>query len=315
MKKLMIIFACIAVLGAIITLIAVSFGGDFDRMNTKEVTHKIDGDFNEIEVRAGSSDIVFKVSESGEAYAVCDESDKITYTVSVKDGKLTVSQNDSRKWYDVIGIWFGGMSVSVYLPEGNYSELNVSSASGSISCTSEELTFGDVTLVSSSGSIKFSAGVMGEAVCEASSGRIEVSGGTPDKLTAETSSGSIKIEKIKECSEIIVGASSGSVKISECTPESLEVSTSSGSIKLDSVVASYDITLESSSGGIRLENCDSEEINIETSSGSVRATLLTDKMFEVRTGSGNTDYPSSIKDSGKCTVKTSSGNVNIKIAE
>jgi DUF4097 and DUF4098 domain-containing protein YvlB len=52
---------------------------------------------------------------------------------------------------------------------------------------------------------------------------------------------------------------------------------------------------------------------LKTTTGDVEAELITGKMFQVETTTGDREYPASDRDGGLCKVKTGSGDVEIVV--
>ncbi len=391
-SRIIMIFAAVALIGLLIAAAAFAAGGSFDPV-TSPATHNATSIYSSVSVSAASADIKLLPSESGDTYAVCDETDKIKYTLKVEDGVLKIEENDSRRWYDMIGIFIGSRKVTLYLPIGAYSDLTLASESGSIECREDGFSFKSAALSSLSGSIYFSADVSESVDASSSSGSIGISSATADSMllrsssgsihitdstakggiSAASSSGSIGISSVTADSVLLESASgsihitdstakggisatsssgsigissvtadslllesssgsirltdstakggisatssSGSIGISSVTADSVLLKSSSGSIRLTDTIASDEFKIDSSSGSVKLERCDAATLLIETNSGSVSATLLTGKLFDVSSTSGNISCPSSVEASGKCTVTTISGSINIKIAE
>lgn len=292
-KIWLFVAAGLVVVGVALVIVACAMGGWGDMSDTWQVTHTVDEPFTKITVRGSSADLTIKRSENGTTYAVCTESDKITYSLSVSDGELLFRENDHRAWYDNIGISFGDRTTTLYLGGDAYDALTVSTSSGNVTCAAPA-SFDEANLTNSSGNILCDENaVFGNVTMTTSSGKIDCAAKVSGRMT--------------------VKASSGNISLRGATPRSLSVSTSSGTVKLNAVTAKEKLDVESSSGNIQLEKCDAGEIHLESSSGSIRATLLSDKLFDVRSSSGNLDYPASIKGGDPCTVVTSSGNVRIVV--
>lgn len=173
----------------------------------------------------------------------------------------------------------------------------------------------DARIMTTSGSAKINGGEFGSLEVNSSSGSIRVEGITAAKISAEASSGSVTLTRCAVSGEARVKTSSGSIELASCTAGSIDAEASSGKITLDGTVASGLAELSNSSGGVRLTGADAGELRINTTSGSVRGSLLSGKMFDVRTGSGSEDVPASDRDGGMCVIETGSGSVSITIAE
>lgn len=292
-KVLIIVAAVLVAVGILLVGVACALGIKMNENKVQEVTYTSQEPFTKIMVNSTDADVEIKISENGKVYAVCDESDKVTFTLSVTDGTLVLKEKDTRGIIDYIGINLDGHDAVLYIPHGEYEELNVKTESGSISCDESGIVFTNVSLQSSSGEIEFSSKVTQTLTSKTSSGEIDISDCAASVLTAESSSGRITI--------------------SNSTPNVLYAEASSGNVKLDKVTANSLIEANTQSGRITLDYCDAGELMLESSSGSIRGTLLTDKIFDATSSSGSINCPPSVKDAGKCTVKTSSGSIKFEI--
>ena len=117
---LLIVAGALILVGTAVALGAVfSMNLDFREMNTMtftEKTYNIDEAFDSISVDGVECDVLLIPSTDSECRVVCNESDKITHTVEVENGMLTVKRYDRRKWYQRMGIYWGKMEIKVYLP-------------------------------------------------------------------------------------------------------------------------------------------------------------------------------------------------------
>lgn len=332
-KILLIVAASLVVAGAALCGVALALGGNMNAGQTEKVTHTVEEPFDTIAVNVGSAETIIRKSETGKCYAVCSESDKVHYTLSVADGRLTLSEQDDRSWYDLIGIQVGTWKAELYLPEGSYEELMATLSSGGFECTDSGISFGNTTLTGSSGSIHFAAAVTGDLRVKTSSGSIRLEKSAPQSLSVVASSGSIKLNQVVAAShmkvettsgslsldscdgaEVVLKSSSGSIRVEDMTPGTVSATASSGSVKFERVVAAATMQVETSSGSVTLNDCDAAELSLECTSGSIKATLLTGKIFEVRSDSGSIDCPASDRNGGMCTAKTSSGSIKFRVA-
>ncbi len=275
MKKVIIIISAVLVLiGAV--LIGVAFAvGDLSLVNrARSVTHEADGAFEDISVEVSFADVHIRRSSTDKCYAVCDETEKLGYTLTVTDGTLTLRERDTRRWFEYIEIHTDMRGVVLYLPEGEYGSLSVTAASGDVECRSDALVFGDVSIKNASGETDLSARVTGALNVESASGDIEIEGMAPD---------------------------------------SLKLSAASGEISLEGVRAASLMEITTSSGDISLEGCDAGELLLTSASGEIEATLLSDKLFEADSKSGRIRIPPSVRDGGICKAKTSSGDIEIRV--
>lgn len=297
-KKILILVAIALVLvgAGMMTTAMVQADFTFSQISTmkfKETTVDITENFTNIEIRDTESDIRLRPSADGTCKVVCIDSDKITHTAEVKGDTLTITRTDSRKWYEHIGIYWGDFTVTVYLPEAEYNNLYLKSTSGDVEVPSS-FTFAKAELYNTSGDIKFEAGVREGVTAKSTSGSLQIRGVKGGPVRAESVSGDIVLENI--------------------TADSLSVSATSGDLELSTVQVNGEATFKTVSGDIELDRTDAESLYIKTTSGDVKGTLLSGKIFETHTTSGHVQVPASDFDGGHCEIRTTSGDIRIRIA-
>ena len=86
---------------------------------------------------------------------------------------------------------------------------------------------------------------------------------------------------------------------------------STGDITLDDCTAA-EIAVKTSTGDVRFAGSDAAKITVKTSTGDVIGSLRTPKVFTVNTSTGDVSVPHS-SEGGSCEIKTSTGDVRIKI--
>jgi len=119
---------CIVVGCVIACAAAASVGFRFTQFNTakfEKTTYTITDSFENINVKAVESDIIFLPSDGDTCEVVCEENEKIVHSVSVKNNTLEISRKDLRKWYEHIDVFFGisDFEMQIYLPRGEYEKL------------------------------------------------------------------------------------------------------------------------------------------------------------------------------------------------
>ena len=91
-----------------------------------------------------------------------------------------------------------------------------------------------------------------------------------------------------------------------CT--TLDINAGTGDKKLINVISTGDMNIKGSTGDIILDGVDAANIYITNSTGDVKGTILTDKLFDIHSNTGEKAYPES-KPGGMCQVKTSTGDI------
>ncbi len=332
-KIILIVSVALVVVGLGLLVGAYAAGGSFEIKEVTAKTYYAEEDFQKIAINTSGQCVLIKKSDTGKCYVVCDESERLHFAAGIENGVLKVEEHDERRWYDHVGIFTRIMQVVVYLPEGAYEELRVTTSGGSISCLEKGISFASAYITASSGKIEWNMDVSDTMWVEKASGALEMENCSPNTLSVQSSSGS---NRLTDCSPktMSVKSSSGSTHLSGCSPDTLQIRSSSGSVtvtdsrggsvvaectsgsvKLTSVVMREKIEIKSASGSIKLEKCDAPAVNLSANSGSIRATLLTGKVFDAHSESGHVDCPSSDPNGGSCVVTTNSGSIDIEIAK
>lgn len=337
MKKgttILIVSLCLIVAGIAILGAAMSMSGfSFENMSTdsyEEVTIPIEGDFMHIVIATDVHGIELYPAEDGISKVVGDESVALKIRVECEGGYLTVKTEDTRKWYDFIGISFGKPSLRIYLTETELVSLTAASDTGHINVP-ESFSFTGASAATDTGAIVFRASVSGELALASDTGSISVSKQKLEKLDCETSTGNITIESVEAVNSVRAKASTGRVELHGIKCNDIDVETSTGNIVLKNIVAENEVNVEASTGRVTLTSCvssslkvetstgnvdlnasDAESIEIETDTGKVEGSLLTPKIFDTESDTGKVRVPQSAA-GGICKIRTNTGNIIITI--
>ena len=313
-KAALIVSAALIVLGGVLYAGAAAFTGfDFSVLETASLTRKeyeVNGSFNDISIDAKDCSVQFRYSDDGKCRIVCGENENITHTVEVKDNTLNITRNDSRKWYMMIGVSLKQYDITVYLPEKMYGALLFESGSGDISVP-EDFGFSSGDIRTGSGNVAVSAVFDGNFSVETSSGDIKIKNLSADVIDINTVSGEIDISEVTAAQAINIKSSSGDTELSEANAKDISVQSSSGEIKFYGVKAGGEIRAESRSGDVSLDKSDADSLYIKTNSGDVSGSLLTPKIYNAETGSGNVKLPRS-EEGGTCDIVTGSGDIDFE---
>ncbi|MDD5917713.1 MAG: DUF4097 family beta strand repeat-containing protein [bacterium] len=105
-------------------------------------------------------------------------------------------------------------------------------------------------------------------------------------LSVHTTSASVKADALHQNS-ILISAHSGRTELGSAEAESIDLSSSSGSIRADSISAQT-LKCSTSSGSVQIDALAAERVDVETSSGSVDLTFTAAVQADIRTSSGRT---------------------------
>lgn len=317
-KKIPVIIAicCIGV-GLVLLFAAMGIVGfDLAKLNTMEFetnTYEVTQSFTALDIRAAECNIRLAPSTNGTCSVVCTESDKIFHTVSVQNGTLVVTRTDTRKWYDCIGIYWGEMELTVYVPESTYESLYLKSASGDVTVPSG-FHFAEAEVYSTSGEVCFTGRVDGALTLKTVSGGIAARSIMAGELSVQSTSGEIEITSAEVSGAVSLKSVSGDVSMEHVDGDSLFIHTTSGDIELEDMLIAKHSELESVSGEIEFTGMDGASLWIKSVSGDVEGTLLSGKLFIAHTTSGNVRMPDPEVSAGKCEITTTSGDISISVA-
>lgn len=274
-KIALLIAALLIVAGFILSIAALSFVKfDISELNTTKLTtktHEVDKDFQNIRISADVYDVRLLPSKDNRCKVVCAEGTDVTCTVAVEGDTLVIEQTDQRDWWKYIGFNWQERKLIVYLPKTQYNEFTMESMDGDVEIP-EDFAFTEVSIHNTSGDISFGAAVK-------------------ETLSMETVSGDLELQNV--------------------TAKNIELQSISGDIECLRVMAQEQMRMESTSGEIELKRCDAATMFLKTVSGDVEGTLLSGKMFEIDTVSGDVEIPVS-STGGTCRIETISGDIEIE---
>jgi len=296
-KIIIIVAVSLLVAGVIAMLIGFGVSGfNFRNLSGyEENTYNVEQPFSSINVSEIDMDVRFILTNDGEAKVKTYEREKLKLNVTVENDVLKITRVDQKKWYEFVGVNFGtyndNMFTTVYLPTGEYGELTVKTLSGDVSLT-KDLSFTSVSVDTLSGDV---------SGCVNSKGKIGV----------ETVSGDVELFDLSE-SALTVNTTSGDIEIENSVLQSVAVRSASGELSLEGVKATT-FDFHTVSGDIDVERSDAQTVKIETTSGDVECTFLTGKIYNYHTTSGSVRIPASDSNGGACDIKTTSGDIEIRI--
>lgn len=271
--------------------------------------------FENFNINLGISELEIKPSTDSTSKVVVNETKYDQHEVEVKDNTLYVTGVNKRKWYEYVFSWsfFNKIKVTVYVPEGTYNTFKAKTSTGTI-VVPENYSFATFTAKTSTGSIKSKATVTNELVAESSTGSLNLDGTNAKSMSLKTSTGSINVKNADVDEMITANSSTGSINLENVNCNDLKIGDSSGSVRLKNVLVPNHIEVKTSSGSVRMEECDADTLYVKTSTGSVNLKLLSDKVFQARSGTGSIHVPTSTT-GGLCEIYTSTGSIRAEIAQ
>ena len=296
MRKAFITFSVI-ILGLAALMLPATLsacGWDFERLTHPAITntYEIYEEFGDISINLDTSDVEFIATDESTVRIECNDAYKITHGIRVEEGVLKICANDERRWYEMMSIIPVSFKVTVFLPRGEWGALNIDASTGDTEI-SEGFTFASVNINQSTGDITLKSGAHGNIIIN-------------------TSTGDIALLDAKAADKIKVKSSVGKQSFTNTSCTSLESEADTGKAVLENVMVEGKMSIERSTGDVALQDIDAAEIFIETDTGNVKGTILSDKIFIVRTDTGKIDVPKTTS-GGVCEITTSTGNIKIEI--
>ena len=305
----LVLTGCI-ICGVVMTML----GWDFTKLSTDRYEtnkHETDENFSEISINTDTADILFTPSENEKCSVICYESQNAKHAIEVKDGTLSINVVNTKKWYEYIGINFGHSKITVCLPEKEYSSLIIKESTGDIEIPND-FKFEDIDISLSTGDVKCYASAIKTIKIKTTTGNIGIDSISADSIDLSVSTGNVTAAGITCEGDIEIGVSTGKTHLTNIVCQSVISSGSTGDISLKNVIAAEKISVKRSTGDVKLEASDAAEIFIETETGDVKGSLLTKKVFIVKTDTGRIDVPNSIT-GGRCEITTDTGDINITV--
>ena len=275
--------------------------------------HKINEEFDNISIKTDTADIAFVLSDDGMCRVVCYEDAKKSHSVKVQDGTLAVNVVNNKEWYDYIGVNIDSPKITVYLPEAAYSSLVIEESTGDIEI-SKDFKFKSIDISLSTGDVKCYASAVENITIAASTGDIYAEGISASSLDLTVSTGNVTVSSVTCEEDITIGVSTGKTYLTDVACKNLTSTGSTGDISLKNVISTEKISVERSTGDVTLDRSDAAELFIMTSTGDVEGSLLTNKVFIIKTDTGRIDVPNSII-GGRCEITTDTGDIKISISE
>lgn len=284
------------------------FTGSGKLITTQET---ITGDFTNIDIDISWADLELLPSPDGTCYYKTATYDNTHCSYCVENGTLKIRQDDNRKWYQHIGIYWEKTSLQVYLPEDAYGQLTVQSDTSDVTIPAD-FTFENVTITTDTGDLTITCQVTQQLSIASSTGNMTVRGIASQSITAAAATGDVYMEDIR-CDNLNISTSTGDKYLADVQCGTLKLEATTGDSELRNVVVTGDAKLESDTGDWELEGFDAANISIETSTGDVEGTLLSEKIFFTDTHTGHVEVPRTTS-GGKCEITTDTGDIDIEIA-
>ena len=276
-------------------------------------THTLDikDSFSNIAIHSDTAVIKILPSEDGKCHVILREQPKVSHSVSVQDSTLSIELQDMRKWYERITLSFSSPRITVYLPQNKYASLLIRKSTGDVTIP-DGFTFRDISINAGTGDVICSASASNIIEIVTSTGDIRTTDLRTGELNLSVSTGKVEARSISCDRDIVIIVSTGKAVLSDIACGRFGSEGNTGNITLTNVIATGEMIIKRTTGDIKLDKCDASALQLETNTGSVSGTLLSEKTFVTRTGTGRVRVPETTA-SGVCRVTTSTGNITFSV--
>lgn len=315
MKIGLILAACLVGIGVILFAGLMSLlGWDFSKLSTARKisnVYEIYEDFQDISIIVDAADVILVPSDDGTCAVSCYEEEKVEHSVTVESGTLVIRVQDSRKWYEHIGIFFDTPKITVSIPQGQYGTLCVRGDTGDVEI-GETFTFESIELLGSTGNALCRASALDTIKIKRSTGDICVQSVTVREMGLVVSTGKITVSDAISLEGVQVYVTTGKAELTNIRCKDFYSVGDTGDLLLVNAIAEETLTVERDTGDVKFDGSDAGEIFVKTDTGDVTGSLLSEKVFIVRTGTGKIDVPKTII-GGRCEITTDTGNILLSI--
>ena len=316
-KVWLIIASALVLCGLMAFVILMSINGwDFTKLSTEKMQTKeytLSQNFNDVSIDTKAVDITFVKADDGIVKVVCYEKVNMAHTVTAQDGVLTVTMVNTKKWYQYIGISFHTPTLTVYLPESQYTHLKIKNSTGAVEIP-QDFSFESIDVTLSTGKVNTFATTTGQTKIKTTTGSVCVKNANVGALDIVVSTGKVTVENVNALGQVNVGVSTGGTFINALSCQTFISNGSTGNISLEGVIATQLVDIKRSTGDVKFTLCDGGQITVKTDTGSVKGSLLSDKIFQANSDTGRVNVPQTTT-GGSCVIETDTGNIFIEIKQ
>ncbi len=290
-SKYVKLFGFIILLIALLGAGVISFNAIRLKANEVENTYTINEEYQGVYIDVTTSDVNIYLSDTNENKVICIENNKISFNTKVENNILTINEKDERKFYDKL-FSISSLEINLYLSNATLEILNIT------------LSTGDINIAPGFN--------INNANIKTTTGDIEIESNITDNLEIKNSNGDIEIEKCDNLGDVDIITKTGDIDFENVNCKSLDVQINTGKTTLSNVLVTNDLRIEGTTGDVYLNKIDAENIYITLSTGDVIGSILSNKIFNAHSDTGNVVVPL-IKEGGECNISTSTGEIIITI--
>ena len=172
---------------------------------------------------------------------------------------------------------------------------------------------GDFKAELSTGDVWISKSIIKNLNIKVSTGNIDIlESEILDNLSLKLSTGDMYLSDCLIANKLTATKDTGVLKMNIVTCDNLEVSSRTGDTILNNVVVNHDANIKSTTGDVKFNLSDAKNIYVNTSTGDVTGSIMSHKIFNVKTDTGRDEIPENIECiSGLCNITTTTGDIKI----
>ena len=307
LKILLIIFIVIVVLavGFFIALFAVS-DWDLNNLKYENREYALSEHFSKIAIDVKGTDVRIVPADNDECKVVCFESNNYKHSVNVENDTLVITAIHKKVFFG-----YRNTVVTVYLPEKEYTSVDVITTSGDIDI--KNISAKTINCSVDTGDLEVENGVFDTFNSTGDTGDVELENVvTTNNLTIKRNTGYIEASLLSCGADVIIEVDTGDISLDLITCKNLSIKSDTGEVEVDNAKIDNKFTSVIDTGDLNFTKMDVNEVEITTDTGEVKGSFTSDKIFAIRTSTGKVDVPQTTS-GGVCKITTHTGDIIIKI--
>lgn len=250
-------------------------------------TYEITETFENINMNLKEANVKIYLSDSINKVE-CLEKEHIYFEIDVVDNTLSITEVNEKKF---TFINLKNPIIHLYLTEELYNSLNINTSTSDI-ILSKSVNYNSLIINGSTADIEVFCDIYEDADIKVTTGDILIENSNLKNANINVSTGDIEINNTTIDGNLICKATTGDIELS-------------------SVVTKQDMKLELSTGDVELDEVDAANIYVKSKTGDVKGTILSGKVFKIKTSTGKVIVPDD-ELGGKCEITTSTGDIILR---
>ena len=250
-----------------------------------------------------------------DALAIQGSTGKVSLSAGFTFGSIDValSTGDTECYASATGaVKIKGSTGRVRLEDSAVGSLDIETSTGDVFLARVAVT-GEASVAVSTGDVAATDVTAAAFRSKGSTGHATLTNLTAATVEIERNTGRTTMTGC-EVTDLILENSTGDVALTDVRTARLVSEADTGDLTLTNTLVAEKLTVKRDTGDVTFCDSDAGEILIETDTGKVTGTLLTEKIFIVRSDAGRIDVPESVN-GGKCKITTNTGKIIISYSE